>query len=198
MKFLSSSRIFRDTVHTLSERLEYHGPLKAVAMEERPPAVVSSELSCLSSQSIYSGWLVFIFSSKCVVRRLKMMGKVLVQQNDTAVHTVISVKGSIETCRGSVSVIWWIWWIWWMMTVRSLHLCLLSNSFWVNTPLRCSWYIFNPFCSSLGAVEELEDAIGNEDVTSAVPIIRGRGEACFRIQEAAAETDGKEERWCVI
>ena len=44
----------------------------------------------------------------------------------------------------------------------------------------------------IGAVKELEAAIDSEDVTRAVSTIRGRGTACFKIQEAAVETDRKE------
>ena len=39
----------------------------------------------------------------------------------------------------------------------------------------------------------MEAAIDSEDVTCAVSIIRGRGKAWFKIQEAAAEKDRKEE-----
>ena len=44
----------------------------------------------------------------------------------------------------------------------------------------------------IGAVEELEAVIDSADVTCTVSIIRGRGTACFKIQEAVVEKDRKE------
>ena len=44
----------------------------------------------------------------------------------------------------------------------------------------------------IGAVKELEVAIGSEDVTYAALIIRGQGTVYVKIQEAAMETDHEE------
>ena len=42
------------------------------------------------------------------------------------------------------------------------------------------------------AIDDLEAAMESEDVTCVFSIIHRRGEVCFKIQEAAVESDRKE------
>ena len=87
----------------MSERPEYQRPLKPVAWENGSSMVstVSSELSCIDSQPIQSGWLAFLFLSQVRGQTLRNVAQVVGCNNTipyTAVHTSISVNtGPMET-----------------------------------------------------------------------------------------------------
>ena len=162
---ISAASFFVRLFSRLSEGPEYHHPLKTVAWEDRSshghwPAMVN-ELSCIGSQSIYSGWLSFTFFKECVVRCSEMAHNCWLQQNGTAVHTVISVSagfnGSPEPGPSAVGRIG--------RGQFAAYLRLLSNRFWPNTPCGVQVICLISSAASDRFSEAMEAAINNEDAT---------------------------------
>ena len=108
------------------------------------------------------GLAVIHFFKKCLqVRRSEMAHNGWLQENDTAVHTVISVNaglnGSPEPGPSAVGRIG--------RGQFAAYLRLLSNRFWPSTPCGVQVVCLISSAAADRFSEEMEAAINNEDAT---------------------------------